>query len=188
LLIIRDPAVAGRYAENWQTHAPRRSVADFRTTPDNARKSLGRPVCHKTLTSQPFLPGPPLAAPEDRANAPAQAKKLTMRTLILPLGVVISPDSPVWLPDVVTAARRHAAELPHPTGKDNQAMNVEALLEELRSSRTDLWRWVKIASESQAPSLAIPAQAIRAWEQREPQTWAKVAAWLAAHGKRVVEI
>jgi phosphatidylserine/phosphatidylglycerophosphate/cardiolipin synthase-like enzyme len=61
LLIIRDPAVAGRYAENWQTHAPRRSVADFRTTPDNARKSLGRPVCHKTLTSQPFLPGPPLA-------------------------------------------------------------------------------------------------------------------------------
>ncbi len=66
--------------------------------------------------------------------------------------------------------------------------STEALLAELRNSRTDMWRWVKAASESQSPRVVIPAEAIRAWQQREPETWAKVAAWLATHGKRVVEI
>jgi len=64
---------------------------------------------------------------------------------------------------------------------------TEALLAELRDSRTDMWRWVKAASESQAPHVVIPAEAIRAWRQREPETWAKVAGWFAAHGKRIVE-
>ena len=66
--------------------------------------------------------------------------------------------------------------------------STEALLAELRNSRTDMWRWVKAASESQSLRVVIPAEAIRAWQQREPETWAKVAAWLAAQGKRVVEI
>ena len=65
--------------------------------------------------------------------------------------------------------------------------STEALLAELRNSHTDMWRWVKAASES-SPRVVIPAEAIRAWQQREPETWAKVAAWLAAQGKRVVEI
>lgn len=66
--------------------------------------------------------------------------------------------------------------------------STEALLAELRTSRTDLWRWVKAASESQFPRVVIPAEAIRAWQQREPETWAKVAQWFAAHGKRVEEV
>jgi hypothetical protein len=69
----------------------------------------------------------------------------------------------------------------------NDMQSTEALLAELRNSRTDMWRWVKAASESQAPRVVIPAEAIRAWRRREPETWAKVAGWFAAHGKHIVE-
>lgn len=73
-------------------------------------------------------------------------------------------------------------------GQDmNDTPSTEALLVELRNSRTDMWRWVKAASESQFLSVPIPAETISAWRQREPETWAKVAGWFAAHGKRIVE-
>jgi len=38
------------------------------------------------------------------------------------------------------------------------------------------------------PRLVVPAKAVRAWQEREPQTWAKVCDWLAAEGKGVVEV
>jgi hypothetical protein len=73
-------------------------------------------------------------------------------------------------------------------GQDtNDMRSAEVLLAELRNSRTDMWRWVKAASESQSPRVVIPAGTIRAWQQREPEIWAKVAGWFAAHGKRIVE-
>ncbi len=46
-----------------------------------------------------------------------------MRTLVLPLAVLISSDNPVRPPDVATAARNHAAESRDQAVKDNQPMN-----------------------------------------------------------------
>ncbi len=38
----------------------------------------------------------------------------------------------------------------------------------------------------QLPNLVVPANAVRAWQEREPQTWAIVCDWLAAQGKSPV--
>ena len=52
-------------------------------------------------------------------------------------------------------------------------MQAEELISELRSSQTDLARFV---------------EAVRAWQRREPQAWAKVAGWLEAHHVAVVAV
>jgi hypothetical protein len=40
----------------------------------------------------------------------------------------------------------------------------------------------------QLPHLVVPANAVRTWEAREPQTWAMVCDWLADKGKNVVQV
>jgi hypothetical protein len=40
----------------------------------------------------------------------------------------------------------------------------------------------------QLSNLVVPAKAVRAWQERDPQTWAMVCDWLAEHGKSVVQI
>jgi hypothetical protein len=67
-------------------------------------------------------------------------------------------------------------------------MPAEALLLELRSSRTDLARLVEAAAGQYLPCLVVPQRSVDAWERREPATWAKVASWLAARRVRVVRI
>ena len=62
------------------------------------------------------------------------------------------------------------------------------LLTELRSSRTDLARFVESVIRDSRPYLVIPSQAIQAWERREPQTWAKVVHWLAVHDVAVFTV
>jgi CheY-like chemotaxis protein len=68
------------------------------------------------------------------------------------------------------------------------AMNTEELLAELRWSRTDLARYVETVMRDSRPCLVISSQAMKAWEQREPKTWAKVARWLAAHDVAVTAV
>ena len=68
------------------------------------------------------------------------------------------------------------------------AMNTNELLAELRLSRTDLARYVEAVIRDSRPCLVISLQAVRAWEQREPKTWAKVARWLAAHDVTVTAV
>jgi hypothetical protein len=36
--------------------------------------------------------------------------------------------------------------------------------------------------------MVVSTNAVRAWQEREPQTWAMVCDWLAAQGKRVVQV
>jgi hypothetical protein len=36
--------------------------------------------------------------------------------------------------------------------------------------------------------LVVPTTAVRAWQAREPQTWAMVCEWLAEQGKSVVQV
>ena len=64
---------------------------------------------------------------------------------------------------------------------------MEDLLAHLRGSRTDLARIVEAASRTELGYIVVPAGAVRAWEEREPSTWAKVRDWLTAKGKIVVE-
>jgi len=62
------------------------------------------------------------------------------------------------------------------------------LVTELRSSRTDLARIVEAAHRNKLPLLVVPAQSVRAWERREPSSWARVRDWLEAHGITVLEV
>jgi len=62
------------------------------------------------------------------------------------------------------------------------------LVIELRSSRTDLARIVETAHRNKLPFLVVPAQSVRAWEQREPDSWARVRDWLAAHSIDLIEV
>ena len=49
-------------------------------------------------------------------------------------------------------------------------ISADALLLELRSSRTDLARLVEAVSRDQFTKLVVPQQSVDAWEQREPET------------------
>jgi hypothetical protein len=62
------------------------------------------------------------------------------------------------------------------------------LLVQLRGSRTDIGRFVEAMVRDELPNLVVPADAVRAWQEREPQTWAMVCDWLAEQGKSVVQV
>jgi CheY-like chemotaxis protein len=82
-----------------------------------------------------------------------------------------------------------ATSAPETSGNHREApMNTDELLTELRLSRTDLARYVEAVIRDSRPCLVVPSQAVRAWEQREPKTWAKVARWLAAHDVAVLTV
>jgi len=67
-------------------------------------------------------------------------------------------------------------------------MAADELLAQLRGSKTDLGRFVEIMLRDQSPQLVVPAKAVRAWQEREPETWAMVCDWLAEQGKSVVQV
>jgi hypothetical protein len=65
---------------------------------------------------------------------------------------------------------------------------TDELLAQLRGSKTDLSRFVKAMRRDQRPHLVVSTNAVRAWQEREPQTWAMVCDWLAEQGKSVVQV
>ena len=67
-------------------------------------------------------------------------------------------------------------------------MTADELLATLRGSKTDLGRFVETMLRDQLPNLVVPAAAVRAWQEREPQAWAMVCDWLAEPGKSVVQV
>ena len=67
-------------------------------------------------------------------------------------------------------------------------MQTEELLTELRTSQTDLARFMEAVVRDSMPYVVVPAEAVRAWQRREPQAWAKVSSWLAAHQVAVVAV
>lgn len=67
-------------------------------------------------------------------------------------------------------------------------MTVDQLVFDLMGSHTDLARYVEAACRTDRPYVVVAAEAVRAWERREPETWAKVSGWLSARGKVVVQI
>jgi hypothetical protein len=67
-------------------------------------------------------------------------------------------------------------------------MTADELLAQLRGSKTDLGRFVEVMLRDELPHLVVPANAVRAWQKRDPQTWAMVLDWLAEQGKSVVQV
>ena len=67
-------------------------------------------------------------------------------------------------------------------------MTTEELLAGLRSSPTDLARFVEAAAGSKLPYMLVPAAALKGWQERDPEAWRLVAAWLTAQGKNLVQI
>ncbi len=62
------------------------------------------------------------------------------------------------------------------------------LLNDLRSSPTDLARIVEAVVRDRRPYVKIPVQTVRSWERRAPDDWARVANWLAAQNVTVVQV
>ena len=72
---------------------------------------------------------------------------------------------------------------PEPGTGPDSAMSTPtaALLAELNPN-TDLAGVVERVARNNVPWLVIPAAALTAWEERDREGWAKVAAWLAVKG------
>ena len=67
-------------------------------------------------------------------------------------------------------------------------MTTEELLAELRSSPTDLARFVEAAASSERPYVLVSIAALKGWQERDPGAWRRVETWLIARGKNVVEV
>ena len=73
-------------------------------------------------------------------------------------------------------------------GTRHPRRTTDELLAQLRGSKTDLSRFVKAMRRNQRPHMVVSTNAVRAWQEREPQTWAMVCDWLAEQGKSVVQV
>lgn len=67
-------------------------------------------------------------------------------------------------------------------------MTMKNLERDLVASRTDLARYFEAARRTDLPYLVVTAQAVQAWKLREPTLFARFTQWLAAQGKRLVEV
>ena len=62
------------------------------------------------------------------------------------------------------------------------------LLNDLRTSRTDLARIVEAVRQDRPPYVVVSVQAVKSWERREPERWAKVIEWLLARKVSLVKV
>jgi hypothetical protein len=72
--------------------------------------------------------------------------------------------------------------------RQNLSVSPEDLINELRTSRTDLARLVEAAVRDQLTRIIVPQRSVDAWERREPETWLKVSGWLTARGVKIVRV
>lgn len=73
-------------------------------------------------------------------------------------------------------------------GERHPRRTTDELLAQLRGSKTDLGRFVEAMRRDQQPHMVVSTNAVRAWQEREPQTWAMVCDWLAQQGKSIVQV
>jgi len=64
----------------------------------------------------------------------------------------------------------------------------DELMDDLRRSQTDLARLIEAVVRDRLPYVVVPVQAVRSWERREPQHWAKVSGWLADQNVALVQV
>lgn len=75
----------------------------------------------------------------------------------------------------------------NPAGAE-AGVTTDALLHELGAGRTDLARLVESVAWDGRSWVVVSTEAVRACEQREPQSWAKVRQWLMARGVTIITI
>jgi hypothetical protein len=71
---------------------------------------------------------------------------------------------------------------------ESAAIAGDELLNELRTSKTDLARFVEAVLRKRPPYVVVSSQAVTSWERREPQHWAKVSGWLADSNVSLVKV
>ena len=71
---------------------------------------------------------------------------------------------------------------------ESAAIAGDGLLNELRTSKTDLARFVEAVLRNRPPYVVVSGQAVTSWERREPQHWAKVSGWLADSNVSLVKV
>jgi hypothetical protein len=64
----------------------------------------------------------------------------------------------------------------------------DELMNDLRSSQTDLARLIEAVVRDRLPYVIVPIQAVRSWQRREPEHWAMVSGWLADQNVAVVQV
>ena len=64
----------------------------------------------------------------------------------------------------------------------------DELMNDLRSSQTDLVRLIEAVVRDRLPYVVVPIQAVRSWQRREPHHWARVSGWLADQNVAVVQV
>jgi len=62
------------------------------------------------------------------------------------------------------------------------------LLNDLRTTKTDLVRLVEAVIRNKPPYVVVPIQAVASWERREPLHWARVSGWLADSNVSLVKV
>jgi hypothetical protein len=82
---------------------------------------------------------------------------------------------------VMTMTGTILTQSPRPRG------DAAALLAQLGPT-TDLAGLVERVARNRLPWVVVPAAALRAWEERDPDGWAKMSAWLTSNGVVVVRI
>lgn len=71
---------------------------------------------------------------------------------------------------------------------ESAAIAGDELLNELRTSKTDLARFVEAVLRNRPPYVVVSSKAVTSWERREPQHWAKVSRWLADSNVSLVKV
>ena len=71
---------------------------------------------------------------------------------------------------------------------ESAAIAGDELLNDLRTSKTDLARFVEAVLRNRPPYVVVSSQAVTSWERREPQHWAKVSGWLADSNVSLVKV
>jgi hypothetical protein len=71
---------------------------------------------------------------------------------------------------------------------ESAAVAGDELLNELRTSKTDLARFVEAVLRNRPPYVVVSSHAVTSWERREPQHWAKVSGWLAESNVSLVKV
>ena len=67
-------------------------------------------------------------------------------------------------------------------------MKTEELAAQLAASRTDLRRYLDAARQSNWPYVVVATDAVKAWERREPQSWAMFRAVARRQRKSLVQV
>jgi len=67
-------------------------------------------------------------------------------------------------------------------------MTTDELLSDLRDSKTDLARVIEAVVRDRLPCIVVSSYAVKAWKEREPQHFAMVTEWLAAHNVAIVQV